>query len=554
MELRDETRRALAAELDSPIELEVTLPEDPILGFAIGASSPERPTLLVPVVFRILANGTEVFREEIRRAQGRRWHARAVDLAPYGGREVRLTLEVRRGEGGVEGGESHVVAHWGNPVIRGKEPPEIGALILVTVDCLRADHVGAYGYSRDTTPNLDAFAREGTLFRNATAVSSYTLPTHASMLTGLPPSLHGAAARSRISSDLETLPERLSAEGFRVQGLVSGPFLAPTYGFADGFDTYRLSSTRAADLVDGALALLEESAGFRRFLFLHVFDVHAPYSPPEEFLSRFDERPEDVSRLHDMVQKRLPPGKPEDVERVKNLYDAELAYVDREIGRFFAELRRRNLYHSSLIVVTADHGEAFYEHGSWEHGRPWQDDGPRLYQEILHVPLLVKPPNGRDGAVVEDVVSEADVFATFLDAAGLPGDGPWSKSLLRPRGHQENAWALSEFVALPRDRGALLEIVFRRENLKYRGLHRADSLDALYASSPFEESVHDLASDPLERRNLLLQDPAGAASLREAVRRYLLLAREHRSRARHEELSLDPETLRELESLGYIER
>jgi arylsulfatase len=553
VELRDETRKTLTTDLGSRIEFDVSLPEEPILTFSIGASSRDRPTLLVPVVFRVLVDETEVFREEIRRAQGKRWHSRVVALGRRPGRRARVALEAVRSDGGIEGGEGHVAAHWGNPVIRSRKPEsETPALFLITIDCLRADHVGAYGYFRGTTPNLDALAREATLFRNATAVSSYTLPTHASMLTGLPPSLHGAATRSRISSALETLPERLASEGYWVQGLVSGPFLAPIYGFADGFDTYRLSSSRASDLVGDAIALLNEGAGFRRFLFLHFFDVHAPYSPPGEFIELFGKRPEDISRLHTLIQKRGAPETELEIEQAKNLYDGEIAYVDREIGRFFAELEKRGLYDSSLIVVTADHGEAFYEHGSWEHGRPWQDEGPQLFQEIVHIPLLVKAPHARRGAVVEHVVSQTDLFATFLDAAGVSFDGPWSKSLLRPRGR--NGWALSEFVALPRAREAILEIALRRDNLKYRTLYRAGTLDGLYTAAPAEEWLYDLDSDPLESQNLIATGAGGADRPRDAVRRYLEVARERRARSLEENLRLESYTQRKLESLGYVER
>jgi arylsulfatase len=556
VELSNETRKALTIDLASRVELDVSFPDSPILSFAIGASSRDRPTLLVPVVFRVLVDETEVFREVLRRSQGEEWFSRVVDLAPWSGSSARVVLEAIRGEGGIEGAVEHVVAHWAGPIVRSRhQPPERKALILISIDCLRADHVGAYGYPRPTTPNLDAFARESTLFRNAMAVSSYTLPTHASMLTGLPPSLHGAAARSRISSVVDTLPELLAAEGFRVQGLVSGPFLAPTYGFADGFDTYRLSSSRAEGLVDQALVLLDDGAGFRQFLFLHLFDVHAPYSPPEEFIEHFGKRPVDVSELHSMIETRSPPESKFEIEQAMNLYDAEIAYVDRELGRFFGELRQRGLFDSSLIVVTADHGEAFYEHGAWEHGRPWQDRGPRMFEEIVHVPLLVKPPdNARGGAVIEEVVSQADVFATFLEAAGLPGEGPWARSLLRPRADGEIGWALSEFIATPRGGGATLEVALRRGNLKYRAVYRASTIEQLYHASAAEEALHDLAEDPHERHNLLPADERAAAAPREAVSRYLQVAREHRAASVEEGLNLDPELLRDLESLGYIER
>jgi arylsulfatase len=507
------------------------------------------------VVFRVLVDGTEVFREEIRRARGGKWFPRVADLGPWGGKTARVALEARRGEGGMEGAEESVRAHFGNPVVRERSPePKTAALILISVDCLRADHVGAYGYSRQTTPNLDAFAEKATLFRQAMAASSYTLPTHASMLTGLPPSFHGATGRRRISRSVDSLPELLSRKGYRVQGVVSGPFLAPLYGFGDGFDTHVLSSVRAAGLVDRALELLDEGAGFRQFLFLHLFDVHAPYSPPEEFLSLFGARPEDITALHSYIRRRSPPSSSVVVEQLKNLYDAEIAYVDRELGRFFDELEKRGFYDPSLIVVTADHGEAFYEHGTWDHGRPWHDDVPRLFQEIVHIPLLVKAPHARGGAVVEEVVSQADVFATFLDAADSSEEGAPKGSLLRPRGAAGDEWTLAEFVATPGSGRAMLELALRRENLKYHAVYRGRSVEELFGASPAEEALYDLKEDPGERRNLLAGDGEGAEAPREFARRYREAARERRARYDGDEVDLDPELLRELESLGYIER
>ena len=554
MELKDETRKALTVELAAPIALDLRLPEDPVLSFAIGASSRDRPTLLAPVIFRVLVGGTEVFQEVLRRSQGEEWFPRTVDLGPWSGRSATVVLEARLGEGGIASAEDHMLAHWGNPVIRSRgRVPETPNLVLISIDCLRADHVGAYGYSRKTTPNLDAFAGEATLFRNAVAVSSYTLPTHASMFTGLPPSLHGALLRRRIFRSVDTLPELLTREGYAAWGVVSGPFLAPFYGFADGFDTYRLLLTRASGLVDRALALLDEGPGQSQFLFVHFFDGHSPYSPPGEFLGRFGPRPKDVSGLHAMVERQDAPVSETAVAEARSLYDGEIAYVDREIGRFFAGLRERGLYDTSLIVVTADHGEAFYERGYWEHGQPWRGDGPGLYQEIVHVPLLVKRPGTPEVAVVEDVVSQVDIFPTLLEAAGSRRESLWARSLFGPRRGGTDRWALAEFLSVSERDGATLETVLRRGNLKYLASFQASSIKEVYASDPVKEALYDLSADPGESRSLLPKGGDTVADAREALTRYLRLARAMHARSIQGDETLDPDLLRKLESLGYIE-
>jgi len=555
VELKEETRKALTLELAASIALDLRLPEDPVLSFAIGASSRDRPTLLAPVIFRVLVDDTEVFQEVLRRSKGGEWFPRTVDLAPWSGRSARVVLEARLGGGGIAGTEDHVLAHWGNPVIRSRgRVPERPNLVLISIDCLRADHVGAYGYSQATTPNLDAFAREATLFQNAVAVSSYTLPTHASMFTGLPPSLHGAMVRRRILRSVRTLPELLTREGYAARGVVSSPFLAPGYGFADGFDTYRLSSAaRASGLVDEALALLDEGLGQSQFLFLHLFDAHSPYSPPGEFLERFGPRPKDVSGLHAMVEGQIPPSSETEIGEARALYDGEIAYLDREIGRFFAGLRERGLYDTSLIVVTADHGEAFYEHRYWEHGQPWRGDGPGLYQEIVHVPLLVKPPGAPEPAVVEDVVSQMDIFPTLLEAAGSRFESSWARSLFGPR-RGVDSWAMAEFLGVSQRGGATLETALRRGNLKYLASFHASSIEEVFASDPVKEAFYDLSADPGESRSLLPEGGDNVAGAREALTRYLRLARAKHAGLAQEDETLDPDLLRKLESLGYIER
>jgi arylsulfatase len=555
VELKYETRRALTVDLATPLELDVRLPADPVLAFAIGASSRDRPTLLAPVVFRVLVDDTQVFQEILRRSQGEEWFPRAVDLARFSGRSARVVLEARRGEGGIADAERHVLAHWGNPVIRSRShAPKKPNLVLISIDCLRADHVGAYGYTWATTPNLDAFARESTLFRNATASSSYTLPTHASMLTGLPPSLHGATVRRRMFPSVVTLPHLLAREGYATEAVVSGLLLLPAYGFAEGFDTYRFSSHRASGLVDQALALLDEAAGPSQFLFLHLFDAHSPYSPPGDFIGRFGSRPEDISGLHAMIESRTPPASETSVAEARALYDGEIAYLDGELGRFFAGLRERGLYDTSLIVVTSDHGEAFFERGHWEHGQPWRGDGPGLHQEIVHVPLLVKRPGAREGAIVEDVVSQMDVFPTLLEAAGSRIETPWARSLFGRGGGARRDWVLSEFASLSERGGATLEIALRRQNLKYLAFFRADSLEKVYATNPVKEAFHDLVADPAEGRNLLPDGGQDLADARQALALYLRAARESNAGATREDETLDPDLRRKLESLGYVER
>lgn len=525
----DETRRALAVAPGQSVAVEARVPPNPVLRFAIAASTPKKAPLASPVAFRLSVDEQTSFEDELRRSQPNRWFRREVDLGKFAGRTVRLRFEASSSSPG------SAVALWGNPVL--VERGSFGArpdIILISIDCLRADHLGVYGYERDTSPNLDAFAEEATVFRHAMATSSYTLPTHASMLTGLPPSFHGASGGRPLFSSVPYAPQLLAEEGYRVSGLVSAPFLAPAYGFNRGFHTYHLLSARAPRLVDEALELLREGEGQSQFLFFHLFDVHMPYVPPREFRNRFGGRPTDITGLLERLEHRT--ATRDDREEAMSLYDGEIALVDRELGRFFESLKASGAFDRSLIIVTGDHGEAFFEHGRWEHGRPWSSD-PGLYEEILHVPLIVKWPSGSAPSAVDDVVTEADIFATILDVAGIRESTPWSRNLRAPGGTRT---LFAEVV--PKEKEGATEEV-RHIALRHGSLK--------YMSSPEKEELYDLAADPNETRNLMASGLETPVDFRALARDYWLSVPQ--TGPRRDEVPPDPELLEKLKALGYVE-
>ena len=356
------------------------------------------------------------------------------------------------------------------------------SIILVSVDCLRADHLSAYGYPRETSPHIDAFSREAVLFETAVAASTYTLPTQASMLTGLPPSLHGANLRRGISPSVAYVPESLLRAGYRVSAVVSAAFLSQAYGFHRGFHSYRVNGGRAASIIDHALAVLDEGEGQAQFLFLHLYDVHAPYTAPTEFIDRFLEPEADVTEsLRVMTPNARAPNDGE-LQRVIALYDAEIVYVDQEIGRFLDELKARGLFDTSLIIITADHGEAFQEHGAWRHGRALALDKPGLYDEIVHIPLIVKWPGETTGVEIASVVSQMDVSATILEAAGIESSSAWSLGLRRHidgGGNVSTRHVIAEAVTRDPKRGARLQIALRDERSQYIVSFRAITLSEL---------------------------------------------------------------------------
>jgi arylsulfatase A-like enzyme len=312
----------------------------------------------------------------------------------------------------------------------------------VILDTVRADHLSSYGYSRPTTPNLDRLAADGERYEEAFAQSSWTLPAVATILTGQPPHVHGAdrwdGALYPVRRDVPTLAERLRDAGFRTGGVFNVVWCGPDSGLGRGFEWYdhvvtdasnRNHRTAAAttDLALGWLAQHREAP--RLFLVVHYFDPHLTYDPPPPFDTRYE--PPGGGRIRSGF------GSTGEVARVRSgeiqlgaeerqslvaRYDGELSYVDREFGRLRQGMERLGLWDTTLVIVVADHGEEFWDHGSFEHGHSH-------FRELLRVPLIVRRPDGATppGRVVHDRVRQLDIAPTVLDHArvgpvsGLPG-------------------------------------------------------------------------------------------------------------------------------------
>ncbi|MGH9324083.1 MAG: sulfatase, partial [Vicinamibacteria bacterium] len=308
-------------------------------------------------------------------------------------------------------------------------------VILISIDTLRADHLGCYGYPRNTAPRIDAFRRDATLFEQAFAQAPSTLPSHASIFTSLLPRHHGAsvARSSGIDPGAVTLAEILKRQGYENASFNGGIQLDALYGMARGFDTYvsaRPSVASADVLVDPvdmfdhavneAMEWMRDRKANPFFLFLHTYEIHHPYTPDPALLAPMDpdydgSLPDDISV--DLL-KRINDGEIEiddaDLEHIMASYDAELRSVDTAFGKLVDFLQRERLYDDAVIIVTSDHGEEFGEHGfiGWH--------SHSLYDELLRVPLLVKLPGSRGaGQSVAAQVRGIDLAPTILDELGL---------------------------------------------------------------------------------------------------------------------------------------
>ena len=396
------------------------------------------------------------------------------------------------------------------------EPPRPNVFVYL-IDALRADHVGAYGYDAATTPNIDRFAAEALRFEDAIAQSSWTKPTVASLFTGMLPPSHGVLLREHaLPERATTLAEVLLAAGYRTAGFSTNPFVSRSFGLDQGFldftylDAEREGVRRAfSDRVNGEVfRWLDERPDRPFFLYVHTIDPHAPYTPPRADGSLGGgEAPPPVPACRE--QQPLSEAARRDLVA---RYDEEIAFNDASFGRFVAELRRRDLYDDSVIVLLSDHGEAFWEHRGWRHEN-------FLYSEVLDIPLIVKPPRGAARAATDGLAQQVDVLPTLLDLLRLPVPGAvQGRSLLA--GGDSSPRAGFAFLECPS--GKRLAAVLAGPWKLIRTLAPDGSVSAieLYHRRRDPAELRDQAADQPEvvRRLLTLLDAQEATRTLEQVR------------------------------------
>ncbi len=356
-------------------------------------------------------------------------------------------------------------------------------LVLISMDTLRADHVGAYGYERSVTPNIDALAARGVLFENAVAQSSWTRPSHLSMFTGRYPNEHGVCAlvdRQRLPADIPTVASELARAGLRTAAFTGGVNVSAEFGFDNGFEIYRTNGKYFADNLGALREWLDDNGDERFFLFLHGYDAHTPYlNEPEdrEALSLEKKPPRRGVR---------PVCKRSDSERrvraFVDEYDAAIRRGDRNIGIVVEELRRRRLLDRTVIVFTSDHGEEFLEHGRCFHLTT-------LYREVLHVPLIIAGPGLERGRRSRLVPASVSVAPTLLAVAGVHEHRLPGQSLLA---------ADADVDSLP---FVVSETERRARNGRGQGHLRSlttDSEKLLHRVTDGNYERFDLSSDPAE--------------------------------------------------------
>jgi choline-sulfatase len=411
---------------------------------------------------------------------------------------------------------------------RDAPPPRPAHVIVITIDTLRADHLGCYGARDVATPNMDRLAREGALAVEATVPAPITRPSHVSIFTGLDPAQHGI--RDNISRalapDVPTLAEAFKAAGFATAGFVSSIVLSAQSGLGRGFDEFSdrfdtgsdardearfldILEKRGDVAVGDAIAWHERHAQAHTFAWVHLYDPHAPYEPPEPYASRYADRP----------------------------YDGEIAWSDELVGRLDSALGRLGIRDGTLVALTSDHGEALGDHGELVHGY-------FLYQSTLRVPLLLRGPGVKPGARIPAVARSVDLFPTILDLAGVAA--PAGSRALAGR----SLAGAARGSAPPLDAApAFAESLTPRIHYGWSDLRSIRDERWKFIRAPRPE-LYDLARDPAEQHNLVDEEPARARALSGALDRHLR-AEAPAAQARAQAGDVPAELVERLSALGY---
>jgi arylsulfatase A-like enzyme len=402
----------------------------------------------------------------------------------------------------------------------GRFDPAHEDVVLIVVDTMRADHLGVYGYDRGTTPRLDGLARQGTVFDAAWSAAPWTLPSVMSIMTSRYPSSHRVENDGmKLAAETPILAETLKHAGYSTGAFVSHVYVSSTFGFGRGFETfedfglsqpgYRLEAgmePRADRVTDAALGWLDRQERRPLFLFVHYFDPHWPYDPPERLRAAFpDEYHGPLDATYDSISKFQDPRVPLPADYRRFLvdrYDGEIRFVDEQIGRLLDGLVASGRGPRTWVIVTADHGEEFKDHGSMGHGR-------RLYEEVARVPMMVaRPsPSGAAATRVDAPVSGIDLFPTIADLAGAATPAGVQGTSLAPL-------VRGAGTAPAGDRPLVCETIRLNAHLK---AVRRGPLKLIQSMDENRTEMYDLTADPGERVDLSERRPEDRLALVRAL-------------------------------------
>jgi arylsulfatase A-like enzyme/Flp pilus assembly protein TadD len=390
-------------------------------------------------------------------------------------------------------------------------------VVVITIDTLRPDHLHCYGYGKIETPTLDHIAQSGVLFVNGVTQTPLTPPSHASIFTGLNPPSHKVRDIGGfvLSPSTPTLASLLQEKGWDTAAFISSAVLKKRFGFDHGFEVYddqmprpgnaqeflEDAERRAGDTVDHAVKWLDGRSDKPFFLWVHLYDPHAPYAPPSPFREQYKDHP----------------------------YDGEIAYADRELGRLMESLRRKSPPEKTLVAVLSDHGESLGEHGEYSHG-------VFLYDSTLRVAFLLAGPGVPPGLRVPQQARTIDLLPTILELLSAPSQAGVEGASLVPLFSGKDAGTAVSYA----------ETLYPKINLGWAELRAMRTNQWKYIRAPRPE-LYDLSRDPMESRNVVAEHPSEVRMLEAR-----LAAASHSAKSEKvETIPMDERTLAQLKSLGY---
>lgn len=510
--------------------------------------------------------------------EDRHWFDASVSLASHAGREMRLKFETLEGEPGVKADPQFDDAVWSSPIVAAPRRSSVPNVVVVLLDTVRADHTSLFGYRRGTTPKLEALANESVVFPTAYASAPETIESVMSIMTSQYATTHGVVSFSnRLSPHVRTLAKSLSEAGYATIGITEGGSVASDFGFDQGFDSY-LDMTKTGvqparphkfieHTFERARRAVSEVGDRPFFLFLNTYEAHTPYAPPPNPESDYDPSYRgpvgnsidwaDVLKM--LMEKRLAAGSA-DARHIEALYDAGIHHADEWLGKFVDDLRARGLLDNTILVVTSDHGEDFFDHLAIA------THGHSLYEELLRVPLVIRMPRTSGSAphagrtTVDVPVSTIDLYPTILDALGMGAQVPGAQG--------------RSFLPLLMGRPMMPRPIFA-EDQTFFVRYAARVGNEMFIESPNIESdpkvaemrahvdysrfngilkereLYDLALDPKELNNLCVSGRTPSAETTRQYRRFIatLMASEPFGATR---VATSSQTTAALRALGYL--
>jgi arylsulfatase A-like enzyme len=491
----------------------------------------------------------ELFREERGRGEiSKEWRVHQIDLTRYRGEKVVLRFKV---EGEAKPGLPAEVG-WANPhLIAGElKPKKRLNVILYLIDALRADHLGCYRHPYIKTPYIDKLAEEGVLFENAFVQCSWTRPSSATILTSLYPTTHGAITDHDIlRPSITSLAETLRHYGYHTLGCINIPNVAPEIGFFQGFDRYLAAYKRPhfhpllSDRMNGMVfPWFEELKDEPFFLYMHTVDPHAPYIPPPPYDRIYDPDYKGEIKGSTKILEKIRTGLLEITERDRKhllaLYGGEVTYNDKSVGELMKKLHELGIAENTLLIIIADHGEEFLEHGGTQHGST-------LYKEVLHIPLIFHcPVELPQGKRVSQLVRTVDVLPTILDLLDIPEPERIEGKTLLP---------LIEKGKNPGIAYSFAELDLAKK--QFRSLQNNRWKLIIHPYLQRKREFYNLKDDPGEKKNLFPYGKMPPAYSELSKKLAGILERQKKEARKFRRMKvekLNKETLEQLKALGYI--